>query len=292
MLNRALLSDKQILVNALGDFSKSLANAVDSESEGSSILPFGKGILGLFTRRAQRVFVSDLLKKMIDDLIAQLSHKYGDEFGNEILFLIKRPTDQNYQKQKYDQIFTDKYLNVKINKDKTAFDITKATNTVNILDKMHYRLDESNRDNDKVEGWLIYAANCGMVYPVRLAISRGVDPNTKYSNGETILHNISSNGDGGRAPQIARFLIDNGADITIKNHDGNTAYDLAQCCITYRSKPDNVNIYRSSYWQSKLSSCKSRDRRAPYRELSAHCSHKFTKLLPLLNPNNAKKVSP
>ena len=58
---------------------------------------------------------------------------------------------------------------------------------------------------------------------VKLFVSKGLDVNKKYRNNNTLLHLVSILG----YQDLARFLLDNGANVNIHNKDSKTPLDLA-----------------------------------------------------------------
>jgi len=60
---------------------------------------------------------------------------------------------------------------------------------------------------------------------LRAAVAAGYDITLSTSNGDNMLHYATWVG---RNPKVIEYLIELGADITVQNNDGKTAYDLAQ----------------------------------------------------------------
>jgi len=54
-------------------------------------------------------------------------------------------------------------------------------------------------------------------------LERGVDVNTRYRNGRTLLHAAAEEGN----TELARFLLDRGADVNVRDNDGVTPIHIA-----------------------------------------------------------------
>jgi uncharacterized protein len=72
---------------------------------------------------------------------------------------------------------------------------------------------------------------------VKLCVSLGLDVNAATDKGETALHGAAHRG----ADTIAKYLIDNGADVKARNKRGFTALDLAMGMGGYNGGPGPVH---------------------------------------------------
>ena len=89
---------------------------------------------------------------------------------------------------------------------------------------------------------LIYAAEGGFIDCVRILLERGAAVNDAQGNlGRTPLHRAVN----ARKPQIVRLLLEHGADVSVRDEGGRTAYQLASHC-EYQEIVELLSAYGAS----------------------------------------------
>ncbi len=146
------------------------------------------------------------LIKMVGD-VNNIQNKNGDTFLHYAARKNNLPTISVLLKNKAD-------ITIKNTKDKTALDIAKVYNKTVIVNRLKKGL------NDQLQS----AVTQSNLSKVTELIKMGADVNALSPKGNTVLHYAVFI----HNPELVSLLLQNKADITIKNNDGKTPSDIAQ----------------------------------------------------------------
>lgn len=99
---------------------------------------------------------------------------------------------------------------------------------IDLAEELIGEVDNVNTDYENLYPPLMSAVNCGELDLVKMLVKKGADINYSYTDEggytETAIHVAAYS----PSKDILTYLIDHGADLTLKNRDGDTPYDLAK----------------------------------------------------------------
>lgn len=117
-------------------------------------------------------------------------------------------------------------------KKSAASSSSSSSSFFNLNSTNNSSLEKSSANYDVTGEGLREAIKAGDVKAVRNLLSQGVDPNYRDKQGLTVLHLAALF----NQTEIALILMDNGADVTIKNPQGETAVDCAPTMLQYKMR--------------------------------------------------------
>lgn len=99
---------------------------------------------------------------------------------------------------------------------------------IDLAEELIGEIDNVNTEYENLYPPLMSAVNYGELDLVKMLVKKGADINYSYTDEggytETAIHVAAYS----PSKDILTYLIDHGADLTLKNSDGNTPYDLAK----------------------------------------------------------------
>ncbi len=155
---------------------------------------------------------------------AMMACRYGDFGFVNTLFMRKKTGDivLNIDIQGLNLIHYAALRNVDENDDKKAKEFIEI-----FIDRMQIPIINTSKGISPLH----FACNTGKIETVKKLIEAGCDVNCTYDGGVTPLMSAAGYSESSkteRQEEIIKILIDNGADITLKNTNGDTAADFAR----------------------------------------------------------------